>query len=55
MKNIKIDDDVHNMLKEYCEKNGYKVGTFISIKIKEILTNLMEDKNGNLLNNKSNK
>lgn len=29
-KSIQIDADVHKKLKEYCDKAGLKIGTFVS-------------------------
>ena len=29
IKNIKISEDVHDVLKKYCEENGYKIHKFL--------------------------
>lgn len=49
MKNIKIDDKVHDKLKEYCEANCYKISSWVSKIISERLQ--QEKKNANLQNN----
>tara|TARA_Y100000389_G_C17359822_1_gene463128 strand:+ start:183 stop:383 length:201 start_codon:yes stop_codon:yes gene_type:complete len=35
IKNIKIDTRVHNLLKQYCKKNGLKMFHFVEKLIKE--------------------
>lgn len=29
IKNLKIDPDVHNILKKYCDKKGFKIYKFL--------------------------
>lgn len=36
---ISIDDDVHKSLKDFCNKNGLKMGAFVSRIIRERLQN----------------
>jgi len=35
MKNIKIDDDTHTLLKEHCDEYGYKMGKLVENLIKK--------------------
>ncbi len=42
-KNVTINDDLFYELKEYCEKNGYKLKEFVSICIKNELKRRKKD------------
>ena len=35
IKNLKISEDVHQTLKEYCKSNGLKMFAFVELLIKE--------------------
>ena len=34
IKSVKINDDLYKEIREYCEKNGYKLKEFVEICIK---------------------
>ena len=44
MKNIKIDKDVHEILKNYCNKEGIKIHKFVE---KVILNSLKKEQEAN--------
>ena len=41
IKNLKIDADIHNQLKLYCDKNGFKIYKFLE---RLIIENCKENK-----------
>ena len=41
IKNLKIDSEIHNQLKKYCDKNGLKIYKFL---VKLIMENCKETK-----------
>jgi hypothetical protein len=44
MKNLKITDDAHNILKEYCDKNFLKISEWISSEIIKLIKEKSDDK-----------
>jgi len=46
MKTLKIDEKIHALIKDYCNKNNLKMGKFIESLLKKYVENNDNNKNG---------
>jgi hypothetical protein len=44
MKNLKITDEAHKLLKQYCDENYLKISEWISNEIMELIENMKDGK-----------
>lgn len=52
LKNLKINEETHEKLKNYCKEKGLKVGKFVENLINSKLAEDSKNELGNLQNNK---
>jgi len=52
LKNLKINEETHEKLKNYCKEKGLKVGKFVENLINSKLAEDSQNELGNLQNNK---